>query len=251
MIGVNKIVLGLDVSTSCIGISVAGVTEDNNIVPVKVTHLRLKTSSKIKGTEALFVKSKMFSDELENFKEYNITDVVIEEPLVSSNNQQTVATLLRFNGMIAQSVYDKMGITPEFISSYDARKYAMPSLMAARKFNKKGEAYPLKKVATAVKNNELVLFGDYPFDCAKKYILWNYVSELFPSINWVYDKKGELKTENFDASDSLICIMGYVGRLKYGDQEPEIVDFQLEKGVLRYTIRFCEQLFTKTVENCN
>jgi hypothetical protein len=49
--------------------------------------------------------------------------VVIEEPLLQSNNVNTVATLLRFNGMISKSVFDTLGV-PDFISSYDARKYS-------------------------------------------------------------------------------------------------------------------------------
>jgi hypothetical protein len=47
--------------------------------------------------------------------------VVIEEPLLQSNNVNTVATLLRFNGMISKSVFDTLGVVPDFISSYDAR----------------------------------------------------------------------------------------------------------------------------------
>ena len=66
-----------------------------------------------------------------------------------------------------------------YISSYDARKFAFPDLMAIRKFNKKGEEYTSKKIKKAIKNNELVLFGSYPFDCAKKMILWNKISEMY------------------------------------------------------------------------
>jgi hypothetical protein len=62
--------------------------------------------------------------------------VVIEEPLLQSNNVNTVATLLRFNGMISKSVFDTLGVVPDFISSYDARKYSFPELMSVRKFKK-------------------------------------------------------------------------------------------------------------------
>jgi hypothetical protein len=48
---------------------------------------------------------------------FNITTVVIEEPLLQSNNVNTVATLLRFNGMISKSVFDTLGVVPDFISS--------------------------------------------------------------------------------------------------------------------------------------
>jgi hypothetical protein len=43
---------------------------------------------------------------------------------------------LRFNGMISKSVFDTLGVVPDFISSYDARKYSFPELMSVRKFKK-------------------------------------------------------------------------------------------------------------------
>lgn len=218
----NKIILGLDISTHCTGVSIAYIDENGKVVPIVVTHLRCKLSSKIKGIESLFLKCDLFIDKLKDILIENklidiqdcnrclITDVIIEEPLLSSNNKNTVATLLRYNGMIAYRIYELLSIVPKFISSYNARKYAFPDLMAVRKFNKKGEKYDEKVIEKARNNNEVVLFGDYPFDCEKKLILWNKIAALYPNIEWVMDKNGELKKENFDASDSLICVLGYV-----------------------------------------
>lgn len=248
----KKIILGLDVSTHCIGISVAEY-ENDKLRLIEVTHLRPKIPTKIKGMESLFMKSSIFREKIETYKDFGITDVIIEEPLVGSNNIETVATLLKFNGMVSQTVYDIFNVVPEFISSYDARKYAYPQLMAVRKFNKKGDVYPIKKIETAIRKNELVLFGAYPFDCEKKLILWNRVSELFPDIEWIYNSKGELKNENFDASDSMVCVLGYIGKLKYGDTEPEIVEsttIENEDGSTRieYTVSFCGIKDKKTIE---
>ena len=271
----NRIILGLDISTHCTGISIVYINEDEELKPIVVTHLRPKIPSKIKGIEALFLKCELFMTKLEEIllenklyterdgvKECLITDIVIEEPLLSSNNTETVATLLRYNGMIAQNVYKMLNIVPQFISSYEARKYGMPSLMAVRKYDKKGNIYPVKKIKTCINKDELVLFGAYPFDCAKKMIIWNYVSEKFPEIQWVYDKKGDLSKENFDASDSLICIMGYVNLNKYAREEPKIVDFNEtiitqinennEQGkniyMLSYNVNFCGETFYKYIE---
>jgi len=251
-----KVVMGLDVSTSTIGISIVLVDENGDIKPVEVTHLRLKIPSKITGAASLFMKNEMFLDKLREYSQkYVIDTVVIEEPLVSSNNANTVSTLLKFNGIVSWSVYQILGVVPEYISSYDARKYGMPKLMAIRAYNKKGDELPYKKVKSAIKKNELVLFGEYSFDAAKKFIIWNYISELFPDIEWVEDKKGELKKENFDASDSLICIMGYLNRLKYGETEPEIVyseekTFKTPDGDFKgfeYTVGFCGKTFSKKI----
>ena len=136
----------------------------------------------MEALENLLVSNKLYDKET---KKTLITNIVIEEPLLSSNNEYTVGTLLRYNGMVALEVYKLTGLIPEFISSYDARKYGVPSLMAVRKFKKNGESYPENKIKKAINDNELVLFGAYPFDCAKKFILWNYISEKYPEINLI------------------------------------------------------------------
>lgn len=245
-----EIILGLDVSTHCIGVTIASENE-GNLKILSVTHLRLKIPTKIKGTEALFKKSQLFTNYIEKLKEYNITQVIIEEPLIGSNNSLTVSTLLRFNGMISQSVYQKLGVIPYFISSYDARKYAFPELMAVRKFNKKGDMYPISSIRRSIKKNELVLFGNYAWDCMKKLILWNKISEIYPNIEWVYDKNGELRDENFDASDSLICVMGYTNMKKYENNEPVITnsrEINTENEVIfEYEVLFCDKIYNQTI----
>lgn len=262
----ERFILGLDISTTCTGVSIVYVDENNVIKPLVVTHLKQQVPKKnISNIETLFLKCNLLMEKIEEILKDNhlyfienneiktlITDIVIEEPLLSSNNQNTVATLLRYNGMVAYKVYNLLNIVPQFISSYDARMYGVPSLMAVRKYNKAGNIYPENKIKKAINSDELVLFGAYPFDCAKKLILWNYVSERFPEIQWVYNKKGELSKENFDASDSLICVLGLLGYEKYKDTKPHVVDFTSsinnQKTTLIYSYEFCDNIFTKTIE---
>lgn len=247
----KRVFLGLDISTKTVGVTIASENENGEIKILLVTHLRPKIPSKIKGIEALFMKSNIITEELIKYKDYGITNVVIEEPLIGSNNSVTVATLLRYNGMISQSVYSTLGIVADFISSYDARKYACPHLMAVRKYNKKGETYSAAKIRKAISKNELVLFGQYPFDCEKKLILWNYISEKYPYIEWQYDKNNNLKEENFDASDSLICVLGYVSKEKHENEDPKIISYK-EWGcdndtIFEYVVEFCGQTFNKKI----
>ena len=251
-----RIILGIDISTACLGVSLAKY-DGKEIEILKISHVKPKISKKIKGTEALFLKAKQFKEQfIEKYKDIGLTDIVIEEPLPNSQNNNTVTTLLRFNGMISQSIYEATGIVPKYISSYDARKYAFPELMAVRKFNKKGEQYDEKKIKRALKNNELVLFGNYPWDCQKKNILWNKVSEMFPNIQWEYNKNGDLKTENFDASDSLICILGYINKEKYEDSIPKVISFKEENIIndnininrFKYSVEFCDSVFEKIID---
>lgn len=251
-----RIILGIDISTACLGVSLARY-DGTNVEILKLSHVKPKISRKIKGTESLFMKTKQFKEQfIEKYKDIGLTDIIIEEPLPNSQNNNTVTTLLRFNGMISQSIYEATGVVPKYISSYDARKYAFPELMAVRKFNKKGERYNEKKIKNALKNNELVLYGDYPFDCEKKHIVWNKISELYPDIEWIYNKKGELKTENFDASDSLVCVLGFLNKEKYHDDIPQILDYKEENIKInniiinryKYKVKFCEKEFEKIID---
>jgi hypothetical protein len=204
-----EFLLALDVSTSTIGIAL--FEDDGTKGDLKLLH---HVSPKVKPLptskmEELFRKVEIFEQEfLKNYANFNITTVVIEEPLLQSNNVYTIATLLRFNGMISKSVYDTLGVVPTFISSYDARKYAFPDLMAVRTFKKDGTPLDAKAIA----KNSPVLFGAHSFLVDKKMILWEKVAELEPQITWFFDKNNKLKKENFDMSDSYVCGLAYFNK---------------------------------------
>jgi hypothetical protein len=202
----NSFILGLDVSTKTIGIALFENEGKNG--KLKLLHHvtpKIKPQPKNKMQE-LFEKAKIFEDEfLNKYSDIGITRVIIEEPLLRSNNVNTIATLLRFNGMISRSVYDTLGVVPDYISSYDARKYAFPELMAIRTHDKKGEPYTEKQIA----KNKPVLFGAHPWDIDKKVVIWNLVSDLEPQINWLYCKNKILKKENYDMSDSFAAVVGF------------------------------------------
>jgi hypothetical protein len=115
-------ILGLDVSTKTIGISLFEDNGDGGKLQM-LTHITPKVKPKPKDNiELLIKKAQIFQFEfLEKYSDIDISRVIIEEPLVRSNNVNTVATLLRFNGMICRSVYEVLNLVPEFISSYDAQ----------------------------------------------------------------------------------------------------------------------------------
>jgi hypothetical protein len=106
--------------------------------------------------------------------------------------------------MICRSVYEVLNIVPEFISSYDARKFAFPDLMQIRTHNKKGEPYTDKEVD----KKQPVLFGAYPWEIDKKVVVWEKVNEREPQIVWMYDKHQKLAKENYDMTDAYTCVLG-------------------------------------------
>lgn len=247
-----EIALGLDVSTKAIGLSLASVDEDN-IKVLLMTHLQLHTPKNMEETEKFFAKSKLFEEKLRDFSQYPITRVIIEEPSMK-NNVQVSNMLLRFNGMIAQVVYNVLNIVPCFIASHDARTFAFPDLLSVRKYQKHGSIISTHHIKKTLNNNDLTLFGNYPWDCSKKHVLLNKVSEMYPSLPWIYNQKGELSNKNFDVIDSLICILGYYPYMKYKDTEPTVSEwseYQSSDGkytIFDYNIQFCDKTFTKRIE---
>lgn len=189
-------ILGLDISTKVIGFALFDMT---NSKLLELTHFSPKIKPQPEDKiEELIKKADAFRDHLEQYKNVGIVRVIIEEPLLNSNNIYTVGTLLRYNTMILKSCYDVLGVLPTFISTYNARKFAFPDLVGK---NDKG------------KN---VLFGGYPKDIDKKQVIWEHVNAVCPDVKWIYGKKGELKKENFDMSDAATAVIGYVNmnRLK-------------------------------------
>ena len=205
----NGLILGLDISTKTIGIAL--FEDDGRKGKLKLLHhvtpkVKPQPESKM---EELFEKASIFEHEfLNKYVDMGITRVVIEEPLLRSNNVNTVATLLRFNGMVSRSVYDTLKVVPEYISSYDSRAFAYPELMQIRTHNKKGEKYTDKEIAKA----KAVLFGGYDFEVDKKMVVWEKVADLEPQITWLYDTKGIVKKENFDMTDAYTCVRAAMKR---------------------------------------
>lgn len=243
-----RIIMGLDVSTVCIGVSIVADFGEGIPEILKITHVSPKVPSKIKGIEALLLRNDIFEKEfLPTLIDMGITDVVIEEPLLSSNNSYTVGTLLRFNGMICNSVYRVLGIVPNFISSYDARTYSFPDLLALRKFNKKGEQLKLSQIKKSIKDNHVVLFGDYPFDIDKKTIMMNKVNDMYPNIDWILNTKGEIKKENYDACDSLVCVLAYINVNRYGVENPVISQSIIHENADETNIQYTMELWGEQI----
>jgi RNase H-fold protein (predicted Holliday junction resolvase) len=183
-------ILGLDVSTKTIGWALFDYASKDLL---ELTHFspKLKPMPESK-TEQLLLKSDLFRETVEKYKGIGISKVIIEEPLLNSNNIYTVSTLMRYNAFIMKTIHDILGIVPELISTYDSRKFAFPELFVE---NKKGKK---------------VLFGGYEKGCDKKNIIWQRVSDQQPHISWTYTRNNTLKKENFDMTDAYTCVLGYM-----------------------------------------
>lgn len=257
-----SLILGLDISTACIGISIIYDDGVNDPQIELISHVSPKIGKNIKGIEALILRKEIFEESFlckmdDILKEINaplkkITEVVIESPMIyasGGSNAETVAMLLQFNGILSDSIYRTLHIVPSYVSSYDARMKSFPQLLSIRKYNKKGVVYPLSHIKKDIRENHLILFGSYPFDCDKKLIMMNCVSEKYPDIPWIYNKKGELKKENYDSCDALVCALAYSNEKRNGELSPEIVDSEIvenEKGTfIYYTMKVWKDTYFK------
>ena len=183
-------VLGLDVSTRTIGCALFDIQTKELL---ELTHVSPVPKPKVDNKiEELIIKSDIFRKKLEEYVGMGVTHVVIEEPLLNSNNVYTVGTLIRFNTLVCKEVYDVLGVVPEFVSTYNSRKFAFPHLVQK---NDKGK---------------FVLFGGMPKDIDKKVVIWELVAKREPQIIWSYTKNNTLKKESYDMTDSYACALGYM-----------------------------------------
>jgi hypothetical protein len=99
---------------------------------------------------------------------------------------------MRYNTLICYEIYDVLGVVPEFISTYNSRKFAFPHLVQENDKKK------------------FVLFGGFPKDIDKKVIIWELVAKREPQITWQYTKNNTLKKENYDQTDAYCATLGYM-----------------------------------------
>ena len=184
-------VLGLDISTRTIGWALFDIVTHELL---ELTHVspRPKVNKDEDKIKELLLKSEIFAEKLKEYKNLGIVRVVIEEPLLNSNNVYTIQTLLRFNSFVFKEVYNILGIVPEFISTYNSRKFAFPDLVQENDKKKH------------------VLFGGLPKDVDKKMIIWDKVAKREPQIKWHYTRNNTLKKENFDQTDAYTCVLGFM-----------------------------------------
>ena len=183
-------ILGLDVSTKTIGVSL--FTSKGTLL--EMTHIApVVKPEPVNKVEILLRKADLFKEFIieKGYANMKIKHIVIEEPLLRSNNVNTVGVLLRFNGIITKICYDELKVVPTYISTYESRKNAFPELMQPGSTKKP------------------VLFGAYPKDTDKKKVIWEKVAAREPNFKWLYDTKGKLKKENFDSSDSYVCVLSF------------------------------------------
>jgi hypothetical protein len=91
------------------------------------------------------------------------------------------------------------------------------------------------------------LFGAFPWDIDKKTVIQNKVAEIFPNINWLYDKHNELKKENFDACDAYVACLGHLKKEKYGEIEIITKNIEVNDTKITFTKEYWDKSETQVI----
>jgi len=169
-------ILGLDVSTNCTGITV--LDDKGKVIYCEAirTHKEKSYMKKMDMLDDVFVKL---------FPKVHIDHIFIEEPVQrfagGKSSANTIAKLNQFAGAVRWLTYDIYGIEPEFIPVRSARK-----LCGIKP--KRGE------------------------DAKKKVLEW--VEKTEKTFNYELTPKGNPKPGTFDRADSLIVARAGFLKLK-------------------------------------
>lgn len=160
--------LSLDISTSCIGYAI--FENDGSIKELNCVKFRDGLN--------LFEKLTEFKQKTKYFKLLSIDRIAIEEPVKKFegkfSNADTISKLNFFNGMISSYVFQELEVTPVYHNVKSARASVFPGIQSK---NEKGTI---------------------------KHLIWERVMQMEPKLNWLYNKNGKLRDENYDMADAYV-----------------------------------------------
>jgi hypothetical protein len=75
---------------------------------------------------------------------------------------------------------------------------------------------------------------------------------MYPNIEWILNTKGEIKKENYDACDALVCVLAYININRYGVDKPIITQSIINNNVnnetnIEYTMVMWGKEFVKNI----
>lgn len=193
-------ILGLDISTSCIGISL--FSEEGKLVTLSCV--------KFNSDLTKFEKLAEFKRATAYLKQFPIKFIAIEEPLKKFmgkfSSAETLALLNFFNGMISAHMFETFNIEPMYFNVNTARKLAFPPV-------EKDKSKPSVKSIDDSLDEEGSKKSKVKDDKVSiKHIIWTKVMEMEPLLNWRYGPRSrKLLDENFDMADAyVICLAMFI-----------------------------------------
>lgn len=215
----DKLILGIDLSTSCAGFAL--FKEDGELV--ELTHAQPKHDYKFENKmEDLYYKAQMLRDFVieKGWHKQRIVTIVIEAPMISPATIKSSAMLNKFHGIfysfLREIFGDKASIV--YISEKDARRAAMPEI------SEDGKLW--RGIPKQIKGQKI---GKY-----RKLIVMLQMAKRYPNVKWMLTNNKTINTKNYDQADAMVTALGYMA-------ENNMVENQtVEK---ESTINFIEKYF--------
>lgn len=190
----KEYILGLDVSTSTVGIALFDLSgkllELNHVSPI------IKDETILKH-DLLWEKSSLVIDFLvENYPPEKISEIILETPLISSKQKDTAGLLNYFGGIFfghLRSKYNNSKI--DYITVDEARRYGLPEIVGGK-----------NKTLFGAFNN--LLDKSVMKDC-KKMIVLSLVAQRYPTIVWLLNNNLTIDKKNLDRADAITVVLGY------------------------------------------
>lgn len=230
-------ILGLDISTSTVG---ASVFEDlgHKGELVMFTHFDFNSKNLpiLPDTqlERLIIKGEACLSWIKEFKKlYNITKVVVEEPLAYASNTPVIGGMLAlFNEYLSDKVSKLFNVEVVFVSVRDSRIYGLPELYK-------------KRVTKGKVSKNPSLFGGFPtkvlgkkFSKYKKLVVMYQLCKRFPEIAWELNSVYNINNKNFDRSDSAVVVLAHMSMI--GTWENEECDYSDTLDFVKKVIQYEE-----------
>ena len=189
----SKYILGLDVSTATVGIS---LFEENGKL-LELNHISpIVKDDQFGKEEILWEKATLIVDFLtQNYLPENICEIIIEAPLISSKQFDTAALLNFFGGIVYGLLKAKYKCSINYITVDEARRYGLPELVG-------GKTKTLFGTFNGILDRKLVI--EY-----RKMIVLSLVAQRYPSIIWLFNNNLMIDKKNLDRADSIVAVLGY------------------------------------------
>jgi RNase H-fold protein (predicted Holliday junction resolvase) len=192
----KKYILGLDVSTSTIGVCLFEDLGEEGKLQL-LTHFEPKLNPEPETQlERYIQKANLCIDKLYvDFKHYNISRIIVEKPLLNSASQKIAKVLEMFNEYLTNKLSKLFNVQIDFITVDEARRYGLPELVS-----KKG-----------------TLMGDFPTKIAglgrgewNKFLIMYLISQRYKEVSWLLNTNLKVNTKNFDRADSIVAVLGFM-----------------------------------------
>ena len=105
-------VLGLDISTKTIGWALFDIQSQELLELTHISPRPKMVKEDDDKLKELLLKSEIFAEKLKQYLNLGIVKVIIEEPLLNSNNIYTIQTLFRFNSFLFKEIYETLNFVP-------------------------------------------------------------------------------------------------------------------------------------------